>query len=275
MTDLKTLREELAKEAADLASKDEAIEQLTQMAKANKKNPDEVGAIQQFRIIRDAVAASVEKLTKQIEGAERAERTKTIVDPLIEAFGQFSVNGDAKEFRLEFADINATINSLSDEIAAAASKLDAIEHLKQVLSTLGVSEETAADLKAVRFEVASPKSYKLAMARAGGGNRGGSRAGRSGEIYTITAAGEGFESLVGTKVGKGLDFANWKELIEKTDPTMYAELEQKRLGTWPGSLGKKSNYSGSLIANKKFGVEWETTKVSDDSEPEAGESSED
>lgn len=259
MSDPNTLREELAAAVSDLQGKQEAIEQLEQIAKASKKNPDEVAAIVQFRTFRDSAQATVDKLTKQLETAMRTERTKTIVEPLIEKFGTLTV-AQATEFRVEFVDVPALINKLNAEISAASSKLAALKHLDDVLEALEVSDDTAADLKAVRFEAAGPSTYKLAMARTAG-TSGGTRTSRAGEIYTITAASENFSELVGMKIGKDQDFKNWKAVIEHAAPDKYTELEQKRLGTFPGKEGKHSNYSASLVAANLFGLEWDTAKV--------------
>ena len=260
MSDLMTLRAELATATAELEAKNTAIKIVEEMAKKAKQDPGE--ALAQFVIVRDAKQAEVTKLTSQIESAERSERTKTIVEPLIEKFGTFSVD-NATEFRVEFVDIPSTIEKLNTDVAAINSKLNALKHLSSVLVALEISDETAADLKAVRFEVAGPKSYKLAMAKAAGTRAGGTRTSTKGEIFTITKAGEGYESLVGSKIGKDLDFPNWKAVIAKANPEKFAELEAKRLGTFPGSEGKHSNYSASAYAAKLFGVEWSSEKVTE------------
>jgi hypothetical protein len=262
MSDLKTLQGELAEANANLAGKEKALNGLIKMAEKTKTDPDTVDAIKQFTEIRDGVKAQVEKLTAAVASAERVERTKTIVEPLIAAFGTVTVPA-ATEFRVEFVDIAATLNTLASESAKIESRVSALNALNAVLTSLSVSDEVAADLKAVRFiPDGVGKSYTLALAKAGGSRTGGTRASTKNEIYTITKANEQYASLVGQKIGKGQDFESWREFIKAADPSLFAELEAKKNGTFVGpdgkATGKKSNYSGSVIATRKFGAQWDT-----------------
>lgn len=277
MSDLKTLQTELAAKEADLASKEKAITLMTDMAKQQKKDkdPGTVEAIATFTAIRDAVQGEIDKIKSQMASLERSERTKTIVEPLIEKFGTFTLPadaGDASEFRVEFVNVANDIKAQRDVIRAANTKIATLEHLAKTVLDLKISDEVAADLKAVRFVVASPKSYTLALAKAGGTRAGGgTRSGNKNEIYTITKANETHADLVGSKIGKNQDFESWRDLIAKADPALFDELEKRKAGTWPGSEGKKSNWSGSVIASRKLGIEWSTEVVAEAPETPAAE----
>lgn len=70
--------------------------------------------------------------------------------------------------------------------------------------------------------------------------------------YTITNAKPEYSDLIGAVVSRkpGADFRTWRELIEKRDPALFAELEDRRL--------RGSNWSGAMIAQRYFGVAYAT-----------------
>ena len=255
--DIQELKDKLATAQADYDSNTTALELVIDSLKRQKKTEDDPafsGSVAVLRRLAEDTKKVIDRLTGQIETAERVEKTKTIVEPLIEAFGTVPVN-DAVEFRIEFVDMEATFNKLTGQADALLSRLTAIRALQAAMETVGITPEVAAELKAVRFEPASPKTYKLAIARSSGTRAsGGSRASSSKTIHTIVEAGEGYESLVGVKIGKGQDHETWRALVKAVNPTLFDELELKRKGEHPDSPGKFSNWSGALIAERAFGV---------------------
>lgn len=253
MSDLATLKTNHAAAQDELKSRQAALNEVVAAVTAQGKKPEKAESVKIFTQMVEDSKANVEKLAKQIESAERAERTRTVVDPLLENFGTLTVDA-AKDFKLEFVDIESTLNTLQDSIKGVTSKIAAINHLKSVMDALAIGEDTAADLKAVRFEAVAPNQYKLTMARAGGTRTGGTRASSSTQIFTITKANDAHAALVGRKIGKGQDFESWRALLEATDPDLFKKLEDKR--TDAAGTGKKSNYSASVVAAKQFGVEF-------------------
>ncbi len=262
--EVEELKSKLAEATVDLNDKQEALDLALDAIRRQKKDPDEVRSIAVFRKLVEDGQKLVERLTSQIENAERSEKTKTIVEPLIEAFGTVTVP-NAVEFRIEFNDMEATFNKLTDQIEALNSRLTAIRALQTAMETVGISPEVAAELKAVRFETVSPLSYKLAIARGGGTRSGGTRASSSNAIHTITEADENHQDLIGLKIGKGQDHETWRALVKAVDPALFDDLELKRKGQHPDTQGK-SNWSGALIAERHFGV------VATTEEPAAEES---
>lgn len=259
-TGMEALKAAQADAQNKLAETESALAEITAGVKAMKKDPEANHTVAMFRKMVAESTVLVEKITASVASAERLERTKTIVDPLIAQFGVLTV-AEATEFRIEFVDIPSTLAKLTAAANAINSKIHAINALSAACDTLAISEETAADLKAVKFVAASPTSYKLEMARTGtrAASTGGTRTSTSGQIFTITEAAPGFAQLVGVKIGKGQDHETWRELVKNTDIKLFTGLEAKRLGT-DGS-GKKSNYSAAVIAERKFGVKYtsETT----------------
>lgn len=256
MSDLATLKTNLAAAEDERAERESALAEIVAGVKAQKKDPEASATVALFRKMVEDSAAACEKLANQIASAERVERTKTIVDPLIAAFGTVTVS-DAQEFRVEFVDIESARAKLATAASAITSKITALDALSTAIASLGINDETIADLKAVRFVTDGPHMYKLEMARTGGGRpAGGTRASSSGQIFTIVAANEDHAALVGLKIGKGQDHETWRSLVENTDPVLFAKLEAKRLDT--AGTGKKSNWSAAVVAERHFGVKYDS-----------------
>lgn len=257
--EVEELKSKLATATVDLADKQEALDLALDAIRRQKKNPDEARSIVVFRKLVEDAEKLVERLQAQIENAERAEKTKTIVEPLIEAFGTLHVS-DAVEFRIEFNDMEATFNRLTAQAEAINSKLAAIRALQTAMETVGITPEVAAELKAVRFEAISPLAYKLSIARSSGSRAGGSRVSSSRTVHTITAANDDHKDLIGMKIGKGQDYETWRALVKAVDPALFDDLELKRRGQHPDTQGK-SNWSGALIAERYFGIEYTSEEL--------------
>lgn len=260
MSDLATLQTALAEANKELAEQESALAEIIAGVKAQKKDPETSLTVPIFRKMVDTSKAQIEKITGQIANLERTERTKTIVEPLIAKFGTLTVP-DASDFRVEFVDIKSARAKLLASADALTSKISALDKLSETIAALNISEETAADLKAVRFVADGPHTYKLEMARTGTRASGGTRASSSGQIFTITAANDANQGLVGMKVGKGQDFENWRALVEKTDAAMFTKLELGRKGEDPEKPGKKSNWSAAVVAERKFGVKYDSATI--------------
>lgn len=70
--------------------------------------------------------------------------------------------------------------------------------------------------------------------------------------YVITNAKPEYNDLIGLVIGKvpGANFRTWRDLVEKRDPALFAQLEDRRL--------RGSNWSGALMAQRYFGVAYTT-----------------
>lgn len=251
-------RENLANAEAEYQSKKRAVEKTRKLLeKAGEKDIESNEGFQMLSEVLAKAERAFESAKAAVENVERSERTKTVIEPFINAFGTVEVPTSEGIGSIHLADLDAKTNALRDNIKALNSRLIAYEKLAAARIAAGISDEVAAEIqRPITFEAVSPTSVKISVSagarRGGGGGGGGAGRAKKDEIVIIESAAEPYQSLVGMRIGAGCDYETWRDLYRATNPEKFAELEAKR--------ANGSNFSAAQYAKRHFGLTYRVVK---------------
>lgn len=194
---------------------------------------------------RDAHKAELDKIDEQIASEEKAAATEGFIKPLIEFVGKLEVStSEGMPGSVHINDVESLLNKAKDAAKIANSKVLVFSKLAEAIAAANIPEDVIGDLRPLHIKPDGETHIVLEVATRAARTGGGSGVSRS--TQRIDAVGvENGPDLVGKVVGKNGDFKSWRDLIEKTDPTWFAELEQKKNES-------NNNYSAADKATRKW-----------------------
>ncbi len=259
--ELELIEKELEDARAVLAKYERTIEKLRgeglgtgAVSMLERQAAEEAERVNSLERKRSALLASVTRA-----GAEEAIRDMTW------DFEEETFQSAGVVIALHLEALESQREAIEKEASTLRARLRSREAILAIMKDV---EERAAELqsfgvKRVIIETEDRASAKAALARSQSWKRASTqydgdapkrkeRNPRRVSSYVITNAKPEYNDLIGVVVGRvpGANYRTWRDLIERRDPALFAELEDRRL--------RGSNWSGALMAQRYFGVDYTT-----------------